>query len=220
MRVVQRANDCYDLGAHGEVLQANDRELVKIYDKFILMNASVRGPFMPRWSQACWTDAFTNRVTDQVKLVGLTMNCLDGLESLPRPGLQSTAEGMDELHKLRHLQAMMLATDKVGVDLLLDPLGLAACHSDYDLAVASEVRLTMLIEHAGFKVDALMSMFGLSDDFAESCTAPDPMESYPGGYLPLHETLFAKTKKLSGDVVARYSEWASEYSSYQFCRRF
>lgn len=33
----------------GEVLEANDRALVKKYDKFILMNASIRGPFMPHW---------------------------------------------------------------------------------------------------------------------------------------------------------------------------
>ncbi len=148
------------------------------------------------------------------------MNCLDGVASLDRPGLQSTAEGMDEVHRLRHLQAMMLATDQVGINLLLTPLGLDACHSDYDIAVASEVRLTMLVEHAGYKVDALMSLFGQSADFAETCDAPDPMASYPGGYLPLHETIFAKTKKLSGDVVARYSDWAKDYSSYEYCRQF
>ena len=38
IKVVQRDNSCYDLGAHGEVLNANDQELVKKYDKFILMN--------------------------------------------------------------------------------------------------------------------------------------------------------------------------------------
>ncbi len=38
VRIVQRDNSCYDLGAHGEVLKANDREVVRKYDKFILMN--------------------------------------------------------------------------------------------------------------------------------------------------------------------------------------
>lgn len=244
IRVIDRPNTCYDLGAHGEVLLANNSEIANKYDKFILMNgkcsrilrrrccvwrltchpalqpASVRGPFMPRWSRDCWTDAFTSRVTDKVKLVGLTMNCLDGVESLPRPGLQSTAEGMDSLHRLRHLQAMMLATDQVGVRLLLDPLGLDACHSDYDIAVASEVRLTMLVERAGFEVDALMSMFGQGERFAETCMTQDPMEWYPGGYLPLHETLFAKTKRLPSELVDRYSDWARKYSSYEACRQF
>jgi len=36
--VIQRDNSCYDLGAHGEVLNANDQKLVEKYDKFILMN--------------------------------------------------------------------------------------------------------------------------------------------------------------------------------------
>lgn len=38
VRLVQRSNTCYDLGAHGEVLAADDRELVRKYDKFVLMN--------------------------------------------------------------------------------------------------------------------------------------------------------------------------------------
>ncbi len=46
VRVIQRDNTCYDLGAHGEVLQADDRELVKAYDKFILMNGK-SGPPCP-----------------------------------------------------------------------------------------------------------------------------------------------------------------------------
>jgi len=44
VRVVQRDNTCYDLGAHGEVLQANERELVKKYNKFILMNGEPAPP--------------------------------------------------------------------------------------------------------------------------------------------------------------------------------
>jgi len=38
VQVIQRDNSCYDLGAHGEVLKADNRDLVRKYDKFILMN--------------------------------------------------------------------------------------------------------------------------------------------------------------------------------------
>lgn len=40
--------------------------------------ASVRGPFMPRWSQECWTNAFTDKVTDRVK-VSETLSMFSGL---------------------------------------------------------------------------------------------------------------------------------------------
>jgi hypothetical protein len=49
IRIVQRANDCYDMGAHAEVLQADDN--YKKYKRFILMNASVRGPMLPHWTR-------------------------------------------------------------------------------------------------------------------------------------------------------------------------
>jgi hypothetical protein len=42
---VQRNNTCYDLGAHAEVLIKDG--LWKRYTRFILMNSSIRGPFIP-----------------------------------------------------------------------------------------------------------------------------------------------------------------------------
>lgn len=56
------------MGSYGEVYKANDQALVKKYKKFINMNASIRGPFMPAWSDQCWTDVFATSVTDKVKV--------------------------------------------------------------------------------------------------------------------------------------------------------
>lgn len=66
IRYVQRVNDCYDLGAYAEVLTRND--FYKQYKKFIMLNASIRGPFVPYWSESCWTDMYLRRVTDEVKV--------------------------------------------------------------------------------------------------------------------------------------------------------
>lgn len=66
IRIVQRENKCFDIGAHGEVLRQGD--LWKGYKRFILMNASVRGPFMPTYVPNCWMDAFLGRITDKVKV--------------------------------------------------------------------------------------------------------------------------------------------------------
>lgn len=66
VRVVQRDNSCFDLGAYGEVLKKDD--LWKNYKRFITVNASVRGPFLPIHSNACWTDVFLNRVTETNKV--------------------------------------------------------------------------------------------------------------------------------------------------------
>lgn len=66
VRVVTRPNACFDLGAFGDVLAQDG--LWKKYKKFITLNASIRGPFLPMWSDDCWTDAFLNRITDKVKV--------------------------------------------------------------------------------------------------------------------------------------------------------
>lgn len=66
VRVVTRPNACFDLGAFGDVLSQDSLWLK--YKRFITLNASIRGPFLPMWSDDCWTDAFLNRITDEVKV--------------------------------------------------------------------------------------------------------------------------------------------------------
>lgn len=86
IRVIKRDNTCYDLGAHTEVLMklvdengqflteeipgenVKKRLLWYRYNRFILMNASVRGPFLPHWSALCWNEAFWDLITDKVKV--------------------------------------------------------------------------------------------------------------------------------------------------------
>ena len=70
IRYIKRKNDCYDLGAYAETLLKDD--LYKKYQKFILINASLRGPFVPYWSEACWTDMYLKRITDEVKVGSAT----------------------------------------------------------------------------------------------------------------------------------------------------
>lgn len=71
VKIVKRDNTCYDMGAFGEVL-SKDRLWMK-YKRFITLNASIRGPFLPIWSNECWTDAFLSKVTDKIKVSGLNM---------------------------------------------------------------------------------------------------------------------------------------------------
>ena len=66
IKTVQRANTCFDLGAYGEILRKDD--LYKRYKRFIVMNASIRGPFLPHWAQGCWTDMYLNRLSSEVKV--------------------------------------------------------------------------------------------------------------------------------------------------------
>lgn len=66
IKIVKRENTCYDIGAFGQIL-AKDGLWMR-YKRFITLNASLRGPFVPVWSNDCWTDAFFSKITDQVKV--------------------------------------------------------------------------------------------------------------------------------------------------------
>jgi hypothetical protein len=74
VRIVKRPNTCFDLGAHAEVLMKEglfnegEKALRDQYKRFILMNASVRGPFLPHWSQECWSNAYLGRLNEKVKV--------------------------------------------------------------------------------------------------------------------------------------------------------
>ena len=125
LRVILRPNTCYDLGAYGDVLTTPVAELnmdrslnltvissklstatlYNTHTRFILVNASVRGPFLPLWSSECWSDAYLRALDSldwrgrKVKMVGMTMNCVTS-----RP---------------RHVQSMVLALDHIGLGVLL-----------------------------------------------------------------------------------------------------
>jgi hypothetical protein len=75
IRIVKRDNTCFDLGAHHAVLSAErgdgKRPYRDSYKRFILMNASIRGPFVPHWSRECWSDAYLGRLNERVKVLPL-----------------------------------------------------------------------------------------------------------------------------------------------------
>jgi hypothetical protein len=63
---IHRENRCFDLGAFAEVLLLD--ELYKQYNRFIMLNASIRGPFLPYWSDGCWSEIYLGKVNDHVKV--------------------------------------------------------------------------------------------------------------------------------------------------------
>ena len=66
IRIHRRENTCFDLGAFAEVLTKND--FYKGYQRYILLNGSIRGPFLPHWADGCWSDMYVNKLTDEVKV--------------------------------------------------------------------------------------------------------------------------------------------------------
>lgn len=69
VRVIERENRCFDLGGYKEVFEGNATLLT--YQRFILINASLRGPFIPPYAdKICWSDAYWDKLDEKTKLVG------------------------------------------------------------------------------------------------------------------------------------------------------
>ncbi|KAJ0161329.1 hypothetical protein CTA2_6395 [Colletotrichum tanaceti] len=220
VKVVERPNTCFDMGALGEVLRADD--LWKKYKRFITMNASIRGPFLPMWSSSCWSDLYLNKVTNATKLVGMTLSCFPRL----------------------HVQSMIFATDHVGMGLLLDPtiatsasvddlfgskdspVGLSGCYQDWNAAVHAEVGTTGLITNAGYRVDAMMTALHSERGSEEYCKAhPESSDmlwdkKYSGSNIHPYETIFIKANRdVDPALLKAMTEWhmRMEFDSFAVC---
>ena len=69
-----RDNIGFDFGGWSDALLTDD--LYKSYDKFIFVNSSVVGPFLPYTITNKWTDVYINGLTDDIKLFGSSINTI------------------------------------------------------------------------------------------------------------------------------------------------
>lgn len=199
---IKRNNTCFDLGAYAEILKSNDSALIRQHKRFIMINASLRGPFVPFWSRDCWSNAYLDKLTDEVKLVGMTMNCRGDLP--------------------RHVQSMILATDSLGLATLLTPGGIDNCPQDMNQAVYFETKLTSLIKANGYTVSVMMAMGNSYEGWVDDCAQGDVTVAgaYDETNIHPYETMFVKTKRGADpktlELLTRWHD-GSNYSSYDFC---
>jgi hypothetical protein len=106
-----------------------------------------------------WTDHLLRKLSDTVKLVGPTINC----EGAPY-------KGDPTLHyrKNPHVQSFVVATDQVGMALLLKDRNVFRCYDNIaDTIYHSELGTSKVVLDAGYNIDCLMvshpiPSFGLS----------------------------------------------------------
>ncbi|TPX55863.1 hypothetical protein PhCBS80983_g04967 [Powellomyces hirtus] len=184
--VWEKENACYDLGSFHQGVQHMAEKHSKTYNRYILINASVRGPFMPTYNEGCWADAFLSPLSWSVKMVGTTVFCKE--EDFPR-----------------HLQTMALAFDQQGYEAAIPALQCPATIAD---AIRNgEVPLTGLIEKQGFKTHSLMASAQ-----ADPTECGEGDMNYQGKYYGMnfhpYELVFMKTNRgIDDNAVKRYTDW-------------
>ena len=138
---LQHENECYDFGTFGWFLASKIVD-TSLYKYFIFMNVSVRGPFLVSPlinSVRGWFTIFTERLTNQIKLVGPTISC----QIKP------------------HVQSYLMAIDHVGFAILTsNQSGVFNCHGSYNDAVLNgEIASSQLILRANYQIASLQTKY-------------------------------------------------------------
>jgi len=201
IEVVRRENKCFDLGGVAEVLNRNNGTLMTKYKKYIIMNASIRGPFIPTWSPTCWTDAYLDLITERNKLVGISYNCI------PRP----------------HVQSMLLATDNVGLGLIYPAIN--HCFDDKKDAIQhGELMLGSVIWDAGYTTAVMATAMNAPTYDITNCTHKDfwwEKKYYGMNYHPYETMFFKANRNVAALELDKLTEWhdGMGYSSYDACKK-
>lgn len=162
--------------------------------------------------------------SDALQLVGTSLNC----------------------HPRVHLQSMLLATDDVGMSVLLDPalalsasvddfygtskdpVGFSPCFSTLHKAVHAEIGITSLMQSQGYEVDVVMTAPHSAANFEAFCDRigrPDDFlykDSYLGTNVHPYETVFMKANRdIDPMLLERLTEWhlAGNMTSWETCGR-
>ena len=203
VKLVYHDNSCFDIGTFGELLE---KKLIDLSNSkyVIVLNSSIRGPFLPLYvsKDFKWTEAFTSKIDDVVKLVGPTISC-----GSPLP----------------HVQSFLLATDMIGLS-ILHKEGALKCYKDQSETVQfSELGASAAILKNGYNIASLMLRYADIDwrlkrnhDCNQNVN-PFPQLMYDGITINPLETLFVKTKSLHlkanwVNVVQahKYTQWSYE----------
>lgn len=202
LRIIYQPNSCYDFGAWGLALREAASRGMR-YSFFIVLNSSVRGPFLPILARATpgwyWTDAWLSMLGNGVRLVGLAVNCPDGVG-----------------RKAIHLMSMAMAFDSVALKMAQEQ-GIFDCAPSYHDAILLESNLSSMLLNAGHNIASMQWSYAGVDwreRMASLATAPlepnvDRFPQCPGIALDIfyrrgwyfgmtahpHEFLFYKTNR-------------------------
>jgi len=177
------------------------------YRYFVIMNASVRGPFMPWGVRVHWLDHFLMQITARDKLVGTSINCLGPRHDPQLPG---------RTHSQMHLQSMFLVMDYMIFPLIRLHL---PCASGWEIpAYEGEVKFTWETLKNGYGIVSQLLLFR-GVDFTnvqaanEACQLAIGGDHYfPGNYNgininPLEVIFYKANRGVDDQLLTKYGEW-------------
>jgi len=182
VKKLQRDNVGYDFGGWSDAILTSN--LYEEYDKFIFVNSSVIGPFI---NTGKWTDVYLNRLTNDIKLVGSTIN---GCSTNP------------DARALPHVQSYIFAMDRQTLNYLIEQniFSITDYAKTFDDAVwMKEVRMSRLVLERGWNIGCLLKIYeGVDWRVTPNCRLLDDIMYQP--YLNIfwseYELVFIKGNRV------------------------
>lgn len=193
-----------DLCAYSETLNQISRK----YTFTIMINASVRGPFI---HGTRWIQYLISLLTDQAKLVGLSINCVSDQATWIPPNLKSYALNLAKKYPLTHVQSMVLVTDETGLNIIKPHL---ICVDNKIATVAQgEIRISVEILTSGFNLREIIPGSETIDWRNESqansiCDLKGGDIWYPPGVHPFESIFFKTNRGINTLVLDRLTKWS------------
>ena len=186
---------------------------VQEYDYFVVIDSHVRGPFIPSYvSNMHWTEVFTRKLVDNVKMVGSVISC----EGAPKDG---NAAG--EWRGNPYVKSHAWATDAEGFARLMAQRGVFRCHKNkWDNRYHSDAGAALTIFRSGWTIDSLMSRYQ-GVDWRSPATwqcnqrvPPDYENHYDGISISPYEVVFVPVKAASVASQWSFVEQADRYEKW------
>eukprot|EP00890_Picochlorum_soloecismus_P001815 jgi/Picsp_1/2634/NSC_00864-R1_hypothetical protein VOLCADRAFT_105929 [Volvox carteri f. nagariensis] len=188
---------------------------IQQYRYFVIVDSHVRGPFVPSYVQNMkyhWTEAFTSRLNNKVKMVGSIISC----EGAPKDGnAAGTWRGIPFI--ISHAWAI----DYDALTKLISEKGVFRCHKNkWDTKYYSDAGASLAIFQAGWTIDSLMSRYQGVDWRSSSSwqcnqrVPPDFESHYDGISINPYEIIFVPVKSSTSanrwsfiQQIDRYENW-------------
>ena len=191
------------------VYALGDSKLYTLYDQYIFLNDTVAGPYVPRYCPD-WVQAFTFALDEEVKMVGLTLNCMSGWQS------KRILDTITEEYKFRplcctHIQSMAFGLDREGLKILLRynlfKPGKVFPTEKWDLILLCEIGMSSILRH---EKKALYAHILEQGKFAYDRYGNDSdlwsMQTWK--HQGLYECIFVKTNRhMTFPEKARYDKY-------------
>lgn len=192
-----RNSTCLDLETVRRVFH-DDIVDIDSYDYFVYANCGTSGPAR-KWANLPWTDVFIDKLSDTVKMSGLTVNC----RGPP------------------HVQSMVYALDRVAIAIMKKSRAIFDCVKEppnLGIKEANQIinryerGMSREIMNAGYGVASIIKPIVLNTKSVSACRANDDyrdqwmtnqMNTDYGRLLDLEDTVFFKTSRIMSEATKK-----------------